>query len=82
MACGWMQSPPCCTWISRENEGQWTPNVHGGRENLEAIAFLQEVNATAYRRAPGHHHDRGRAERLAGVSRDRCIGAGSGSGSS
>ncbi|GAA1338234.1 1,4-alpha-glucan branching protein GlgB [Arthrobacter roseus] len=37
---------------SRE-AGQWRPNVRGGRENLEAIAFLQEVNATAYRRAPG-----------------------------
>ena len=33
--------------------GQWRPNVHGGRENLEAIAFLQEANATAYRRSPG-----------------------------
>ncbi|MFB8386662.1 1,4-alpha-glucan branching protein GlgB [Microbacterium sp. NPDC055910] len=37
---------------SRE-PGDWEPNVHGGRENLEAIAFLQEVNATAYRRYPG-----------------------------
>ncbi|MFV2144967.1 1,4-alpha-glucan branching protein GlgB [Isoptericola sp. G70] len=37
---------------SRE-EGGWTPNVHGGRENLEAISFLQEANATAYRRSPG-----------------------------
>jgi 1,4-alpha-glucan branching enzyme len=37
---------------SRE-PGEWTPNVHGGRENLEAVAFLQEMNATAYRRAPG-----------------------------
>ncbi len=34
-------------------DGEWVPNVHGGRENLEAIAFLQEVNATAYRRSPG-----------------------------
>jgi len=33
--------------------GQWRPNKHGGRENLDAIAFLQETNATAYRRAPG-----------------------------
>lgn len=33
--------------------GEWTPNVHGGRENLEAIHFLQEVNATAYRKHPG-----------------------------
>ncbi|MBG6217981.1 1,4-alpha-glucan branching enzyme [Arthrobacter sp. CAN_A6] len=37
---------------SRE-EGQWRPNKFGGRENLEAISFLQEVNATAYKRAPG-----------------------------
>jgi len=34
-------------------DGQWVPNVHGGRENLEAISFLQEVNATAYKRNPG-----------------------------
>jgi 1,4-alpha-glucan branching enzyme len=33
--------------------GEWTPNVHGGRENLEAISFLQEVNATCYKRVPG-----------------------------
>ncbi|MFW6203592.1 MAG: 1,4-alpha-glucan branching protein GlgB [Actinomycetota bacterium] len=35
------------------SDGQWLPNVHGGREHLEAISFLQEVNATAYRRVPG-----------------------------
>ncbi len=28
---------------SRE-EGQWIPNVHGGRENLEAIAFIKRAN--------------------------------------
>src|SRR5712692_375896 len=33
--------------------GQWTPNVLGGRENLDAISFLQEVNATCYKRNPG-----------------------------
>ncbi|WP_411699432.1 1,4-alpha-glucan branching protein GlgB [Conyzicola sp.] len=37
---------------SRE-EGQWLPNEFGGRENLEAISLLQEVNATAYKRNPG-----------------------------
>ncbi|MFR9676875.1 1,4-alpha-glucan branching enzyme [Streptomyces sp. TR02-1] len=37
---------------SRE-DGQWSPNVHGGRENLDAVAFLQEMNATLYRRCPG-----------------------------
>jgi 1,4-alpha-glucan branching enzyme len=29
------------------------PNERGGRENLRAISFLQEVNATAYKRNPG-----------------------------
>ncbi|MGW2260588.1 1,4-alpha-glucan branching enzyme [Streptomyces sp. NPDC001780] len=34
-------------------EGQWVPNERGGRENLDAVAFLQEMNATVYRRCPG-----------------------------
>jgi 1,4-alpha-glucan branching enzyme len=29
-------------------EGEWMPNVHGGRENLEAIAMLQRMNTTTY----------------------------------
>lgn len=37
---------------SRE-QGQWIPNKFGGRENLEAVALLQEATATAYREAPG-----------------------------
>ncbi len=37
---------------SREG-GQWLPNEFGGRENLDAIKFLQEVNATCYREHPG-----------------------------
>ena len=37
---------------SRE-DGEWTPNQYGGRENLDAVGFLQEVNATCYRRSPG-----------------------------
>ncbi|MFF8190657.1 1,4-alpha-glucan branching enzyme [Streptomyces bobili] len=35
------------------DSGQWTPNVFGGREDLDAKAFLQEMNATVYRRNPG-----------------------------
>ncbi len=34
-------------------DGEWIPNVHGGREHLEAIGLLQEANATAYKRVPG-----------------------------
>jgi 1,4-alpha-glucan branching enzyme len=37
---------------SREG-GDWAPNAFGGRENLDAVAFLQEMNATVYRRCPG-----------------------------
>ncbi|WP_051798017.1 1,4-alpha-glucan branching protein GlgB [Catenuloplanes japonicus] len=37
---------------SREH-GQWSPNEHGGNENLEAIAFLRELNAVVYREHPG-----------------------------
>ncbi|NEK86376.1 1,4-alpha-glucan branching protein GlgB [Blastococcus saxobsidens] len=32
---------------------EWLPNKYGGRENLEAVAFLQEFNATVYREVPG-----------------------------
>ena len=34
-------------------EGGWVPNQYGGRENLEAVTFLQEMNATVYKRVPG-----------------------------
>jgi 1,4-alpha-glucan branching enzyme len=34
-------------------EGEWVPNIYGGREHLEAVSFLQETNATAYKRVPG-----------------------------
>jgi 1,4-alpha-glucan branching enzyme len=33
--------------------GAWTPNVHGGRENLEAIAFLRELNEMVHADYPG-----------------------------
>ncbi|MGI8417457.1 MAG: 1,4-alpha-glucan branching enzyme, partial [Nakamurella sp.] len=37
---------------SRE-PAEWTPNIYGGNENLEAVALLQEVNATVGKRVPG-----------------------------
>lgn len=33
--------------------GQWIPNVHGGRENLEAISFLQQLNVAVAEEFPG-----------------------------
>ncbi|MEW6646850.1 MAG: 1,4-alpha-glucan branching protein GlgB [Pseudomonadota bacterium] len=33
--------------------GDWLPNVYGGRENLEAIAFMQELNSVVHEQFPG-----------------------------
>ncbi len=34
-------------------EGEWVPNAYGGRENLEAIEFLKQLNTAVYARYPG-----------------------------
>ena len=51
--CGSTPSPRCSTWTTRGRRASWTPNVYGGRENLEAVQFLQEMNATVHKIAPG-----------------------------
>jgi 1,4-alpha-glucan branching enzyme len=33
--------------------GQWTPNIHGGNEDLEAVSFLQDLNTLVHRVQPG-----------------------------
>ncbi|MBW4650517.1 MAG: 1,4-alpha-glucan branching protein GlgB [Kastovskya adunca ATA6-11-RM4] len=33
-------------------EGEWIPNINGGRENLEAVSFLQRFNEAVYQRFP------------------------------
>lgn len=33
--------------------GEWVPNIHGGRENLEAVSFLREMNEAVYGHCPG-----------------------------
>ncbi len=37
---------------SREH-GDWIPNEHGGRENLEAVRFLQQLNTVTHEEFPG-----------------------------
>ena len=49
---------------SRE-PGEWVPNVHGGRENLEAVDFIREMNTAAYGGFPGHDHGGGGVDGLA-----------------
>ncbi|TDE15354.1 1,4-alpha-glucan branching protein GlgB [Dyadobacter psychrotolerans] len=34
------------------NEGEWIPNIYGGRENLEAISFLQDFNNAVHQYYP------------------------------
>ena len=34
-------------------DGEWTPNVLGGREDLEAMAFLRELNEVVHAHVPG-----------------------------
>ena len=34
-------------------QGEWIPNIYGGRENLEAIGFLRHLNAVVAERCPG-----------------------------
>ena len=34
-------------------EGEWVPNIYGGRENLEAIGFLRHFNTVVAERCPG-----------------------------
>ena len=35
------------------NEGEWIPNRYGGRENLDAVSFLQQLNTVTHGRMPG-----------------------------
>ncbi len=35
------------------NPGEWVPNQYGGRENLESVAFLQELSRAVKERCPG-----------------------------
>ena len=55
-------------------DGEWLPNEHGGRENLEAIAFLQEINATCYKRVPGVMMIAEESTAWPGVSRPTHLG--------
>ncbi|WP_242158010.1 1,4-alpha-glucan branching protein GlgB [Aestuariivivens sediminis] len=58
---------------SRE-DGQWEPNMFGGRENLEAIAFLRELNEEVYRSFPDVQTIAEESTAFSGVSRPVFLG--------
>ena len=49
--------------------GEWIPNQFGGRENLEAVAFLKRFNELVHQRVPRHADHRRGIHRLAAWSR-------------
>ncbi|MEY2432798.1 MAG: 1,4-alpha-glucan branching enzyme, partial [Acidimicrobiaceae bacterium] len=55
-------------------DGEWLPNQFGGRENLDAIEFLKEMNATAYKRVPGAITIAEESTAWPGVSRPTYLG--------
>jgi 1,4-alpha-glucan branching enzyme len=55
-------------------EGEWIPNRYGGRENLEAISFLQELNTLTHREHPGTITAAEESTSYTGVSRPVYVG--------
>jgi 1,4-alpha-glucan branching enzyme len=55
-------------------EGQWIPNRFGGRENLDAIAFLQELNSLTHGDHPGTMTAAEESTSFPGVSRPVHLG--------
>ncbi len=54
--------------------GEWVPNNHGGRENLEAIHFLKRFNEVCYSRFPGIMTIAEESTAWPGVSRPSHLG--------
>ncbi|HEY7464371.1 MAG TPA: 1,4-alpha-glucan branching protein GlgB [Candidatus Limnocylindria bacterium] len=54
--------------------GDWQPNQYGGNENLEAIAFLREMNEKVYGRYPGAFTVAEESTAFPGVSRPTYLG--------
>jgi 1,4-alpha-glucan branching enzyme len=54
--------------------GEWVPNRFGGRENLEAVDFLREVNEVVYGRHPGVFTAAEESTAWPGVSRPTYLG--------
>ncbi|HEX3659038.1 MAG TPA: 1,4-alpha-glucan branching protein GlgB [Pirellulales bacterium] len=56
------------------NEGEWIPNEFGGRENLEAVSFLKELNIQTHLQYPGVLTVAEESTAWTGVSRPTYLG--------
>ena len=54
--------------------GEWVPNIHGGRENLEAIELMKHFNSVCYERFPGIMTIAEESTSWPGVSRPTYLG--------
>jgi 1,4-alpha-glucan branching enzyme len=55
-------------------EGEWVPNRFGGREDLDAVAFLKQLNEVLYAREPGIISTAEESTAWPGVSRPTYVG--------
>jgi len=55
-------------------EGEWVPNVFGGREDLDAVSFLKELNEVVHGREPGVISAAEESTAWPGVSRPTYLG--------
>src|SRR5947199_1155344 len=55
-------------------EGEWVPNEFGGREDLDAVTFLQQLNEVVHGRAPGVISAAEESTAWPGVSRPVYLG--------
>ncbi|MBA3429625.1 MAG: 1,4-alpha-glucan branching enzyme, partial [Actinobacteria bacterium] len=55
-------------------DGEWVPNVFGGREDLEAVSFLKELNQLLHEREPGVLSVAEESTAWPGVSRPTYLG--------
>ena len=56
------------------NDGEWEPNMFGGRENLEAIAFMKEMNEAVYSNFPDVQTIAEESTAFPGVSKPTFLG--------
>jgi 1,4-alpha-glucan branching enzyme len=55
-------------------KGEWTPNIHGGNENLEAVELLRDVNHVVHSEFPGGATIAEESTAWPGVTRDLVSG--------